>query len=159
MVGLGFPVLPTKVYSPEHMEVIRRAENLNARLHALEATRVFLGSEAVEHDLHGILRDLALGWYDTVKSQSAAAAHKMRVAEFLAKRGPKDAGPESALMREYGAHLLVLSDAINDAFVALIDEREPSETERRDIIAALKDASKRVNEKYGKYCDEQGIRG
>jgi hypothetical protein len=126
------------------MEVIRRAENLNARLRVLKATRAFLKSEAVEHDPHGILRDLALGWYDTVTAESAAAAHKMQVAEFLAKRGPKDAGPDSAIMREYGAHLHVRSDAINDAFAALIDEREPSETERLAIIAALKDASKQV---------------
>ena len=37
-------------YCPEHMEVIRRAENMDARLHALGATRDFLKSEAVEHD-------------------------------------------------------------------------------------------------------------
>jgi metal-responsive CopG/Arc/MetJ family transcriptional regulator len=83
----------------------------------------------------------------------------MRVAEFLAERGPEDAGPESAIMREYGAHLIVRSDAINDAFATLIDEREPSETERLATIATLKDASKRVNEEYEKFRKEQGLRG
>jgi hypothetical protein len=71
-------------YCPEHMEVIRRAENMDARLHALEATRDFFKTEAVEHDPHGILRDLAIGWYDSVTEEAAEAAHKMRVAEFLA---------------------------------------------------------------------------
>jgi hypothetical protein len=83
----------------------------------------------------------------------------MQLAEFLAKRGAKDAGPESAIMREYGAHLHVRSDAINDAFAALIDEREPSGPERLAIIAALKDASKQVNEEYDKVREEQGLRG
>ncbi len=62
-------------------------------------------------------------------------------------------------MREYGAHLHVRSDAINDAFAALIDDREPSETERLAIIAALEDASKQVDEEYDKFRNEQGLRG
>jgi len=121
--------------------------------------RAFLKSEVVEHDPHGILRELAIGWYDTVTEDAAEAAHKMRVAEFLAERGPEDAGPKSDIMREYGAHLFVRSDAINDAFAVLIDEREPSETERLVAISALKDASKRVNEEYDKFRREHGLLG
>jgi hypothetical protein len=78
--------------------------------------------------------------------------------EFLAKRGPEDVGPEGAIMREYGAYLHIRSDAINDVFAALIDEREPSETERLAIIAALEDASKQVDEEYHKFRNEQGLR-
>ena len=141
------------------MEEIRRAENMDARLHALGATRDFLKSDAVEYDPHGILRDLAIGWYDSVTEEVAEAAHKMRVAEFLAEQGPEDVGPQSAIMREYGAHLHVRSDAINDAFATLIDRRELSETERLAIIAALKEVSRRVNEECDKFREEQGLRG
>jgi hypothetical protein len=144
-------------YCPEHMMVRRCGENLDARLHALEATRAFLKSEAVEHDPHSYLRELAIGWYDSVTEDAATAAHKRRLAEFLAERGPEDAGPERAIMREYGAHLFVRSDAMNDAFATLIDEREPSETDRLAIIAALKEASRRVSEEYDKFREEQGI--
>ena len=62
-------------------------------------------------------------------------------------------------MREYGAHLHVRSDAINDASATLIDGRELSETERLAIIAALKEVSRRVNEEYDKFREEQGLRG
>jgi hypothetical protein len=79
------------------------------------------------------------------------------VAEFLAARGPEDSGPESSVMREYGAHLYVRSDALNDAFATLIDGREPSETERLVTISALKEASARVNREYDKFRDEQGL--
>jgi hypothetical protein len=51
---------------PEHMIVRRRGEDLDARLHALEATPDFLGSEAVEHDPHTLLRELAIGWLDAI---------------------------------------------------------------------------------------------
>jgi hypothetical protein len=60
---------------PEHMKVRRCGENLDARLHALEATRAFLKSEAVEHDPHSYLRELAIGWYDSVTEVAASAAH------------------------------------------------------------------------------------
>ena len=82
----------------------------------------------------------------------------LRVAEFLAARGPNDAGPENAVMREYGAHLHVRSDALTDAFATLIDERKLSETERLVTIAAIKEASGRVNEEYDKFREEQGLR-
>ena len=59
------------------MEEIRRGENLDSRLHGLEAMRDFLKSEAVEHDPHGILRELALGWYDAVTEDAASAVHKL----------------------------------------------------------------------------------
>lgn len=144
-------------YCSEHMEVRRRNEDLDARLHALEATRGFLKSDTVERDPHGYLRELAIGWHDSVTEEAAEASHKLQVAEFLAARGPDDAGPESAIMREYGAHLHVRSDALVDAFATLIDERELSETERLAMIAALKDASRRVNEEYGKFRREQGL--
>jgi hypothetical protein len=107
---------------PEHMELRRRGEDLDARLHALEATRTFLKSDVVE-------------------------------------RGPDVAGPDSATMREYGAHLLVRSDALINAFTALIDGREPSGTERLQIIAACKEASKRAHEEYEKFREEQGLNG
>jgi len=81
----------------------------------------------------------------------------MRVAEFLAERGPEDAGPENPIMREYGAHLHVRSDALTDALATLIDEREPSETERLAIISAIKEASRRVHEEYEKFRAEQGL--
>ena len=61
-------------------------------------------------------------------------------------------------MREYGAHLHVRSDAINDAFATLIDGREPSDKERLVTISALKEASGRVNEEYEKFHKEQGLR-
>ena len=130
---------------------------MDVRLHALEATRDFLGSEAVEHDPHTYLRELAIGWLDAVTKAAAEAAHKMRGAEFLAERGPEDAGPKSAIMREYGAHLFVRSDAINDAFSVLIDRRESSETERLVTISALKEDSRRVNEEYEMFRREQGL--
>jgi hypothetical protein len=141
-----------------HMELRRRAENLDAHLHALEGMRGFLKSEAVDEDPHGALRDLAIGWYDTVTEEAADAAHKLRVAEFLAAQGPDNQGPKDSIMREYGAHLHVRSDALADAFATLIDERELSETERLVTIAAVKDATKRVNEEYEKFRDEQGLR-
>ena len=141
-----------------HMELRRRAENLDAHLHALEAMRGFLKSKAVDEDPHGALRDLALGWLDTVTEAAADATHKMRVAEFLAARGPEDAGPKDSIMREYGAHLHVRSDALADAFATFIDERELSETERLVTIFALKETSSRVNEEYEKFREEQGLR-
>jgi hypothetical protein len=115
-------------------------------------------SEAVDEDSHGILHELAINWYDSVTEKAAEAAHKMRVAEFLAARGPDDAGPKFAIMREYGAHLYVRSDAINDAFATLIDERELTERERLVTIAAVKDASKQVNKDYRSFRQEQGMR-
>ena len=102
---------------------------------------------------------LAFGWHDSVTDDAASAVHKMRVAEFLAARGSEEVGPESPIMREYRAHLFVRSDARNDAFTVLIDERKPSETERLAIIAALKEASKRVNDEYDKFRREQGLCG
>ena len=144
---------------PEHMEVRRRGEDLDARLVALDATRDFLNSEAVERDTHGVLRELALGWLESVTEAAATAAHKQRVAKFLAERGPDDAGPKSTIMRELGAHLYVRSDAIQDALSTLIDAREPSETERLMTIAALKEASRRAHEEFEKFCREQGLRG
>ena len=131
-----------------HMELRHRAEDMDGWLHALEAMRGFRYSKAVDEDPHSILRELAIGWYDTVTETAADAAHKLRVAEFLAARGPDDAGPESTTMREYGAHLHVRSDALADAFATLIDERELSEAERLVAISALKEASRRVNEDY-----------
>ena len=89
-----------------------------------------------------------------VTQEAAAAAHKLRVAEFLARRGPVDAGPDSAAMREHGAHLLARFDVLGDASTILTDEREPSETEHLQIIAALKVASKRAHEEYAKFCEE-----
>jgi hypothetical protein len=121
--------------------------------------RDFMHSRAVDEDPHSILRELAIGWYDTVTEKAAEAAHKLRVAEFLAARGPNDAGPESSVMREYGAHLHVRSDALTDAFATLIDERELSEAERLVTIAAIKEASARVNGEYEKFREEQGLRG
>ena len=114
-------------------------------------------SKAVENDDVGILRELAIAWHDTVTEQAADAAHKLRVAEFLAGQGPDNRGPKDAIMREYGAHLHVRSDAINDALTTLTDKREPSETERLLIISALTDASERVNEDYAKFREEQGL--
>jgi hypothetical protein len=140
-----------------HMQLRRRAENMDGWLHALEAVRDFMHSKAVEEGPYSILRELAIGWYDTVTEKAADAAHKMRVAEFLAERGPEDAGPENAVMREYGAHLHVRSDALSDAFSTLIDERELSERERLATIAAIKEASRRVHDEYEKFCEEQGL--
>jgi hypothetical protein len=140
-----------------HMQLRRRAENMDGWLHALEAVRDFMQSKAVDEDHDGILRELAIGWYDTVTEKAAEAAHKLRVAEFLAERGPDDAGPDSPTMREYGANLHVRSDALSDAFSTLIDERELSERERLATIAAIKEASGRVNEEYEKFREEQGL--
>jgi hypothetical protein len=137
----------------------RSNENLDTYLHAMEATRAFLSRETVQTDPHGILRELALGFYDEVTEKAAEAAHGLRVAEFLAERRPNDAGPESAVMREYGAHLHVRSDTIQGAFTALIDEGELTETERLVTIAAVKEASGRVNEEYEKFRREQGLCG
>ena len=144
---------------PEHMEVRRLGEDLDARLVALDATRDFLNSESVEHDATGVLRGLVLGWLDSVTEAAADAVHKQRVAKFLAERGPGDAGPDNAIVRENVAHLYVRSDAIQDALTTLIDEREPSETERLLTIAALKEASRRAHEEHEKFCREQGLRG
>jgi hypothetical protein len=142
-----------------NMQLRRRDEDLDGWLHALEAMRDFMHSRAVDEDPHSILRELAIGWYDTVTEKAAEAAHKQRVAEFLAARGPNDAGPKNAIMREYGAHLYVRSDALTDAFAAIIDERELSETERLVTIVALKEASERVNGEYEKFREGQGLRG
>jgi hypothetical protein len=142
---------------PEHMQLRRRAEDMDGWLHALEAVRDFMHSKAAEEDPHSILRELAIGWYDTVTEEAAEAAHKLRVAEFLAARGPNDAGPENPIMREYGAHLFVRSDALTDAFSTLIDERELSERERLATIAAIKEASRRAGEEYEKFRQEQGL--
>ena len=140
-----------------HMDLRRRAEDMDGWLHALESMRDFMHSKAVDEDHDGILRELAIGWYDAVTEKAAKAAHKLRVAEFLAERGPNDAGPENAIMREYGAHLLTRSDALANAFSTLIDERELSETERLATIAAIKEASGRTSEEYEKFCQEQGL--
>jgi hypothetical protein len=141
-----------------HMELRHRSEDLDAWLHALEAMRDFMNSKAVDEDPHGTLHDLALGWLDTVTEAAADAAHKMRVAEFLAEQGVDNRGPKEAVMREYGAHLHVRSDALTDAFATLIGERELSETERLVTISAIKEASRRVNEEYEKFREEQGLR-
>ena len=142
-----------------HMELRHRADDAGGWLHALEAMRGFVNSKAVDEDPHGVLRDLALGWYASVTEAAADAAHKMRVAEFLAAQGPDNQGPKGSVMREYGAHLLTRSDALADAFATLIDERELSEMERLAAISALKEASRRVNEDYEKFREEQGLRG
>jgi hypothetical protein len=126
---------------------------MDAWMHALEAMRAFMKSEPVGEDPHGILHELAIGWYDSVTESAAEAAHKLRVAEFLAERGP-----EGAVMREHGAHLYVRSDAINDAFSTLIDERELTEQERLVTIAAVWDAARQVNGDYEKFRREQGLR-
>jgi hypothetical protein len=141
----------------EHMMVRRRDEGLDGWLYALQAMRDFINSEDVDEDPHSILRELAIGWYDTVAEKAADAAHKLRVAEFLAAQGPDNQGPESAIMREYGAHLLTRSDALANAFATLIDERELSETERLAVVAAIKEASRRTNEEYEKFRKEQGL--
>jgi hypothetical protein len=138
-----------------HMELRDRMEDMDGWLYALGAMRDFMSSKAVDEDPDGFLRELAIGWFDTVTERAADAAHKLRVAAFLAERGPNDAGPKSGIMREYGAHLHVRSDALTDAFATLIDERELSETERLVTIAALKEASGRVNEEYEKFRKEQ----
>src|SRR5215210_5425901 len=140
---------------PVHMQLRRRAEDMDGWLHALESMRGFMKSKAVDEDHDGILRELAIGWYDTVTEKAADAAHKLRVAEFLAERGPDDAGPDSPTMREYGAHLLTRSDALANAFATLIDERALTETERLAAIAAIKEASRRVSEEYEKFREEQ----
>ena len=62
-------------------------------------------------------------------------------------------------MREYGAHLHVRSDALTDAFATLIDERELSERERLVTTAAIKEATRRTNEEYEKFREEQGLCG
>jgi len=142
-----------------HMQLRRRAEDMDGWLHALEAMREFMNSKAVGEDPYSILRELVIGWYDTVTGKAADAAHKLRVAEFLAERGPDDAGPANPIMREYGAHLHVRSDALCVAFATLIDERELSERERLATIAAIKEASRRVNGEYEKFRQEQGLRG
>jgi len=141
-----------------HMELRHRAEDMDGWLHCLEAMRGFRYSKAVEEDPHSILRELAIGWYDTVTEKAADAAHKMRVAEFLAAQGPDNQGPKESVMRECGAHLLTRSDALADAFATLIDERDLSEMERLAAISALKEASRRTNEEYEKFREEQGLR-
>jgi hypothetical protein len=141
-----------------HMQVRRRAEDMDSWTHALEAMRGFVKSEAVEEDPHGALRDSALRWLDTVTESAAEAAHKLRVARLLAERGLEDTKPENTIMRENGAHLHVRSDALSDTFAALIDGRESSETDRLVTISALKEASGRVNEEYEKFRKEQGLR-
>ena len=149
---------PEPTLCPEHMRLRRRAEDADDWLHALEATRAFLKGDDVQGDPHGALRDRAIGWYDEVTEKAAEAAHKLRVAELLAARGPEDARPKGAVISEYGAHLHVRSDALNDAFATLIDERELTETERLVTISALKEASKQVNGEYEKFRREQGLR-
>jgi hypothetical protein len=141
-----------------HMQLRRRAESMDGWLHALEAMRAFRDSEPVQDDPHGALSELAIGWYDEVTAKAAEAAHKLRVAEFLVAQGSDNAGPESSVMREYGAHLYVRSDALNDAFATLIDGREFSEQERLVAIAAVKEASRRVNGQYEEFRREQGMR-
>lgn len=142
-----------------HMQLCIRAESMDGWLHALEAMQDFVRSEEVAEDPHGTLRDLALGWYDAVTEKAAEAAHKLRVVELLAARSQHDKGPKDAIMREYGAHLHVRSDALTGAFATLIGEREPSETDRLVTIAAVKEASRRANAEYAKFRDEQRLRG
>jgi hypothetical protein len=149
---------PEPTLCSEHMQLRRRAEDMDAQLHALEAVRAFMKSEDVDKDPHGALRDVALGWLDAVTERAAEAAHKQRVAEILAEQGPDSQAPENPVMREYGAHLHVRSDALNDAFATLVDGREPSETDRLVTISALKEASGRVNEEYEKFREEQELR-
>jgi hypothetical protein len=139
------------------MQLRRRAENMDGWLYALEAMRGFMHSKDVDEDPYSSLHELAIGWYDTVTEKAAEAAHRLRVAEFLAERGPEDAGPENVVMREYGAHLHVRCDALSDAFAVLIDERELSERERLVTIAAIKEASGRAGEEYEKVRQEQGL--
>ena len=104
-----------------------------------------------------MLREFALVWCDEVTEKAAEASHKARVAEYLAARGPHDKGPEGAVMREYGAHLVVRSDAINDAVTALVDGRELSQKERLATIAALKEAYGRTYEEYEEFRREHGL--
>ena len=141
----------------EHMELRRRAEDRDGLLNALEATQSFLKSEAVEGEPHGVLREFALVWCDEVTEKAAEASHKAHVAEFLAARDPHDKEPESSVMREYGAHLLVRSDSINNAVTALVDGRELSQKERLATIAALKEAYGWTHDEYEKFRREQGL--
>jgi hypothetical protein len=55
-------------------------------------------------------------------------------------------------------HSYIRFDALTDAFVTLIDERKLSEAERLVTIAAIKEASRRVNGEYEKFREEQGLR-
>jgi len=104
-----------------------------------------------------MLREFALVWCDEVTERAAEASHKARVAEFLAARSQHDKGPQNSVMREYGAHLLARSDAINDAVTALVDGRELSQSERLAAIAALKEAYGWTHEEYDKFRREQGL--
>jgi hypothetical protein len=143
----------------EHMELRRRAEDMDAWLHSVEAMRGFVESQAVREDPHGTIRELAYGWFDNVTEAAADAAHKLRVAELLAEQRADNRGPKSAIMRECGAHLHVRSDALTDAYAVVLGEREPSETERLLMISAIKHAARQVGEEYAKFRQEQGLGG
>lgn len=93
-----------------------------------------------------------------LEQDPATAAHRTRVAEFLAARGPEDAGPEDPIAREYAAQLHVRSDALSDAFATLADERELTETERLVTIAAIKAASGWVEGECETFRKEEGPR-
>jgi len=153
------PMETDRMLCSEHMEVFRRDEDLDGKLHALEAVRAFLHSDTVERDPHDYLKGLALDLLETVTEAAATAAHRLRVAEVLADSGPEAVWPESSVMREYGAHLHARSDAISDAFAVVVDERQPSETERLAIVAVLKEAGRKINDEYDKFRAEQGLRG
>jgi hypothetical protein len=87
------------------MQVRNRTESMDGNPHAIEAMQASIKSSDVEEDPFDVLHELALGWYEELTEKAAKAAHKLRVAEFLASKGPKYPGPENSVMREDGAHL------------------------------------------------------
>jgi hypothetical protein len=141
-----------------HMQVRNRTESMDGYLHAIEATQASIKSKDVEEDPFDVLHELALGWYEELTEKAAKSTHKLRVADFLAAKGPNDPGPKNSVMREYGAHLYVHTDAISNAFSTLVGGREFSEKERLVTIAAIKDALGQANEEFEDFRREQGLR-
>ena len=142
----------------EHQKAFDLAQQLDGMIYALETVGGFLRSDAVDGDPSGYLAERARGWRDGVAEDAARTAHRLRVAEFLANQGPENKGPKNPLMREYGAHLLIRSDALTNAYVALLDERAPnSGTERLVILDALRQAREEAGDQYAAFGEEQGM--
>ncbi len=141
-----------------HADFREHGKTADAWLLALEATRDFLESEAVQNNPDESYRDLVYEFNETVTDRAAEATINERVAEILAAQGPKNRGPKDPMLRLVGAHQLVRSDAMTNALAILGGERKPEESERLLAYASVKYAAKLISKEYqdfrAKHIDE-----
>ena len=96
-------------------------------------------------------------YHGSVTRSASKAALKFKVAKFLAGQGPDDLGPEDPTMREHGARLMVRSEVLDNAYLVLISEPEPSEEERLALFATVEEASDAVDKELEEFKTMAGV--